>query len=143
MTLAPGARWRPAGGEDSTTGIAARPRGAGPDSDRVVLVPDWAAERPPWPVAEPRPSPRSPPPDGVPVPPAGARLAAGMGSAAKGAPSGLGETIERSPDMDARSSGRIATISTPSATSRLDRTTASGPSSVRICFSASAGFKAT
>jgi len=118
------------------TGIAERPRDPEAPSDRDGLdLPD------------------APPPDGAPLDceptngppplPAGVRVEGGIGSAANGAPSRFGATIERSPDIDARSSGRIATISTPSATSRLDNTTASGPSSVRICFSASAGLSAT
>ena len=135
ITLEPGARERFAGAEASTTGIAARPREPDAPSDREDL--DF---------------PDAPPPDCAPLDwePAKDPLtladdirAGGIGSAAKGVPSRLGATIERSPDIEARSSGRIATISTPSATSRLDSTTASGPSSVRICLSASAGLSAT
>jgi len=117
------------------TGIAVRPRDPEAPSDRDGLdLPDAPPDGAPL-DCEPI---KGPPPL-----PAGVRVEGGIGSAANGAPSRFGATIERSPDIDARSSGRIATISTPSATSRLDNTTASGPSSVRICFSASAGLSAT
>ena len=120
----------------SRTGIAARPREPEAPSDRDILA---------FPAAPPFDGARfgSELTNGPPLLPTDARGEAGIGNAANGAPSTLGATIERSPDIDARSSGRIATISTPSATSRLDNTTASGPSSVRICFSASAGLSAT